>query len=160
TRNDSTDASGSRSTGAASTRRPTRRGLRVLVHVSLADLLNLDGAAVEPHCAGGAAHIGAGSPDEAQASRLAMAGTDRFGPVLVEQLRDWLSRHGSVATVTPVVVDMQRSDAVDRHDPPEWMATQVRIRDEHCQFPHCHRSAWTCDLDHVTPYDPGGPPGQ
>src|SRR5690606_33584018 len=115
--------------------RPSRRGLRVLVHVSLTDLLNLTGAAGDPACAGGAAQAGPGCPDDAQASSLALAGTDRFGPVLVDQLRDWLSRHGSVATVT-AVVDMHRDDTVDRHDPPEWMAAQVRVRDEHCQFPH------------------------
>src|SRR5690606_24380748 len=81
---DAADASTAGHSAPTGTRRSNRRGLRVLVHVSLADLLNLDGAAVDPDCADGAAQTGSGSPVDAQASRLAMAGTDRFGPVLVE----------------------------------------------------------------------------
>ena len=40
------------------------------------------------------------------------------------------------------------------------MAELVRLRDPHCVFPHCHRPARSCDLDHINPYDPTGPPGQ
>ncbi|CAM3280366.1 HNH endonuclease signature motif containing protein [Nocardioides dubius] len=115
-----------------------RRGLRVFVHTTLADLF---------------------SPDD-----LTLADTDRLGPILIEQLTDWLQRHGSIATVTPVI-DLNRTGSVDRHDPPAWMAEQVRLRDPHCVFPHCTRSSADADLDHIDPYDTGpnelrGPPGQ
>ncbi|CAM3379157.1 HNH endonuclease signature motif containing protein [Nocardioides dubius] len=114
------------------------RGLRVFVHTTLADLFGTDD--------------------------LALADTDRLGPVLIEQLTDWLQRHGSIATITPVI-DLNRTGAVDRHDPPAWMAEQVRLRDQHCVFPHCTRSSADADLDHIDPYDAGtnelrGPPDQ
>ena len=61
--------------------------------------------------------------------------------------------------VTPVA-DLARDDAVDRHDPPAWMAEHVRLRDRRCVFPFCRTHSRDCDLDHVIPYDDTGPPGQ
>ncbi|WP_235734815.1 HNH endonuclease signature motif containing protein [Nocardioides alcanivorans] len=122
-----------------------RRGLRVMAHVNLADLLALG---LDPH--------------ELGLDGDGIASTDRLGQVLTTQLRDWITRHGSLASVTPVV-DVNRTDAVDRHDPPEWMDTLVRLRDPHCVYPNCERSSWDADLDHIDPYLPpgeGGPPGQ
>jgi 5-methylcytosine-specific restriction endonuclease McrA len=61
------------------------------------------------------------------------------------------------------VLDLNRTDAVDRHDPPPWMRELVILRDRHCVFPRCARDARTCDLDHIVAYRPpdeGGPPGQ
>ena len=43
------------------------------------------------------------------------------------------------------------------------MREQVILRDRHCVFPWCGRTARACDLDHIHPYlapDKGGPPGQ
>ncbi|CAM3394884.1 HNH endonuclease signature motif containing protein [Nocardioides dubius] len=114
------------------------RALRVFVHTTLADLFGTDD--------------------------LTLADTDRLGPILVEQLTDWLKRHGSIASITPVI-DLNRTGSVDRHDPPQWMAEQVRLRDPRCVFPHCTHSSADADLDHIDPYDAGtnelrGPPGQ
>ncbi len=67
---------------AGRTNRKPGRGLRVFAHLSLTDLLDLTG---EP----------------------GIASTDRLGQILITQLRDWLQRHGSIATVTPVI-DMNR----------------------------------------------------
>ncbi len=122
-----------------------RRGLRVMAHVNLADLFALG---LDPH--------------ELGLDGDGIASTDRLGQILTTQLRDWITRHGSLATITPVV-DLNRTDAVDRHDPPEWMDTLVRLRDPHCVYPNCERSSWDADLDHIDPYLPpgeGGPPGQ
>jgi hypothetical protein len=61
------------------------------------------------------------------------------------------------------VLHLDRSDAVNRHDPPPWMADLVRLRDPVCVFPGCQRPARACDLDHIDPYiriDHGCPPGQ
>jgi hypothetical protein len=82
------------------------------------------------------------------------------GPVLLDVLRAWLA--DSTIKLQPVL-DMSRTDAVDRHDPPAWMATLVRLRDPVCVFPGCHRRSRGCDLDHIEPYvalDDGGTPGQ
>jgi hypothetical protein len=63
----------------------------------------------------------------------------------VERIEAWLARHsaaGGRVRVTPVV-DQSREDAVDRHDPPPWMAEQVRLRDQRCVFPYCRtRRTW------------------
>ena len=61
------------------------------------------------------------------------------------------------------MLDLNRTDAVDQHDPPPWMREQVILRDRHCVFPWCGRDARARDLDHIVPYvppDEGGPPGQ
>jgi hypothetical protein len=55
---------------------------------------------------------------------------------------------------------MDRTDAVDGHQPPDWMRELVILRDKTCVFPWCTRSSRFCDLDHIDPYDEHGPPGQ
>ena len=82
---------------------------------------------------------------------------ERLGPATLTKIRDWLA--GSRATILPVL-DMGRRDAVDRHDPPAWMAELVKLRDTHCVFPWCQRDSRSCDLDHIDPYVEDGPPGQ
>jgi hypothetical protein len=86
---------------------------------------------------------------------------EKLGPATLELLHDWLQRVHRV-TVRPVV-DLSRNDAVDAHDPPDWMRETVILRDRHCVFPGCHVDARHCDLDHIAAYvdpDDGGPPGQ
>jgi hypothetical protein len=82
------------------------------------------------------------------------------GPILIDVLRGWLA--DSTVKVLPVL-DLSRTEGVDRHDPPPWMADLVRLRDPVCVFPGCHRRSRACDLDHISPYvalDDGGPPGR
>jgi hypothetical protein len=55
---------------------------------------------------------------------------------------------------------MDRTDAVDPHDPPAWMRELVILRDVTCVFPGCQADARSSDIDHIEPYDPLGPPGQ
>ena len=40
------------------------------------------------------------------------------------------------------------------------IAELVILRDRHCTFPFCNRDARACDVDHITPYEENGPPGQ
>ena len=40
------------------------------------------------------------------------------------------------------------------------MRELVILRDRHCVFPWCTRDARASDLDHITPYEENGPPGQ
>jgi hypothetical protein len=87
-------------------------------------------------------------------------GVDGLGTVSSDLLRLWLA---DTEVVVRPVLDLARTDAVDQHDPPTWMADLVRLRDPHCVFPGCRRRSRRCDLDHVEPYLPPdrvGPPGQ
>jgi hypothetical protein len=87
----------------------------------------------------------------------AVGTVERLGPATLTKIKEWVG-HRRV-TVLPVL-DVGRADAVDIHDPPPWMRELVMLRDRHCVFPGCTRDARSCDLDHIKPYDPNGPPGQ
>jgi hypothetical protein len=87
----------------------------------------------------------------------AVGEAERLGPVTTDLIRSWLQ--DCTATIQPVL-DLDRDDAVDPHDPPPWMRELVILRDRHCVFPWCGRHARSCDLDHIIAYDPDGPPGQ
>ena len=74
-----------------------------------------------------------------------IATVEGLGAVTVARIEAWLARHtaaGGRVRVTPVV-DPERTDAVDRHDPPPWMAEQVRLRDQQCVFPYCQTTPVT-----------------
>jgi hypothetical protein len=93
---------------------------------------------------------------------VGIGAVEQLGPATMAKLRSWLT--GSQVTVQPVI-DLAATDAVDAYTPPGWMAELVRLRDRHCVFPWCPRDSRACDLDHITPFDPGtdtdpGPPGQ
>jgi len=83
-----------------------------------------------------------------------------LGPATLQLLRDWLDR--TDFRIAPVL-DIDRGDAVDRHDPPAWLRELCCLRDATCVFPHCTVDSRFCDLDHIEEYMPledGGPPGQ
>ena len=61
---------------------------------------------------------------------------------------------------TSGVLDLHQPQAVDGYAVPARIAETIQLRDRTCVFPWCHRPARSCDLDHITPYYPGGPPGQ
>jgi hypothetical protein len=85
---------------------------------------------------------------------------EKLGPATLDLLAEWLGQ--TDLRVWPVL-DLARTDAVDAHDPPDWMRELVILRDRHCVFPFCGRDARGCDLDHLEPYvpmDEGGPPAQ
>lgn len=85
---------------------------------------------------------------------------DGLGTISSDLLRSWLA---DTTLVVRPLLDLHRADAVDRHDPPPWMADLVRLRDPECVFPGCHRGSRACYLDHIEPYVPmaeGGAAGQ
>lgn len=85
---------------------------------------------------------------------------ERLGPVTLAKIKEWLG--ATRATIVPVL-DLNKDNTVDQHDPSESMRETVVLRVRHCVFPWCLRDARGCDLDHITPYvhvDDGGPPGQ
>ena len=112
--------------------RPARVGL--YLHLSLADLLGL-----------------------AEAEGVLVGSVERLGPATEEAIRRWVGH--SRVHITPVL-DLARATGLDQYQPPEWMREQVIVRDGHCVFPWCARDARCCDLDHIDPYRPNGPPGQ
>ena len=82
---------------------------------------------------------------------------ERLGPVTTDKIREWVG--DSTVRIQPVI-RMDGDDAVNGHDPPDRMREQVILRDPTCRFPGCQVDSRRCDLDHVIPYDPSGPPGQ
>ena len=76
-------------------------------------------------------------------------------PMSVEQVREWL---GSVGTViVRPVIDLTEHIPVTSYEIPDRHRTVVELRDHTCRFPHCHRKARRCDLDHARPHGRGGP---
>ena len=70
---------------------------------------------------------------------------EKLGAATLAKIRDWVGHH---QVVIQPVLNMQRGDAVDVHDPPTWMRELVMLRDGHCIFPGCTLDARSCDLDH------------
>ena len=95
--------------------------------------------------------------DATGGSALAVGEIEKLGAATLTKIRDWVGHH---QVVIQPVLNMQRGDAVDVHDPPNWMRALVMLRDGHCIFPRCTIDARACDLDHTIPYQPDGPPGQ
>jgi hypothetical protein len=83
-----------------------------------------------------------------------------LGVLTSDLLAAWLAE---TTLVVKPVLDLTRAEGADQHDPRDWMADLVRLRDPTCVFPGCRRRSRVCDIDHVEPYIPielGGPPGQ
>ncbi|WP_030485447.1 HNH endonuclease signature motif containing protein [Nocardioides aequoreus] len=87
---------------------------------------------------------------------------ERLGALSADLFAGWLARHAvdGVAVRVRPVIDLSADASVDRHDPPPAMREQVILRDATCVFPGCQRDSRSCDLDHIRPYDPAGPPDQ
>ncbi|MFC4782876.1 hypothetical protein ACT8ZV_00245 [Nocardioides sp. MAHUQ-72] len=90
-----------------------------------------------------------------------LARVEGIGPVLLRQLVSLLG-HTHV-TVTPVV-DCRETAAVDAYELPDRLRTRIRLRSPAEAFPHSATITGIgrrrVDLDHPTPYQPQGPPGQ
>jgi len=95
--------------------------------------------------------------DDQGGSAFATGAVERLGGATLVKIRAWVGHH---RVIIQPVLNMQRGDAVDVHDPPPWMRELVMLRDGHCVFPGCTRDARNCDLDHIVPYDENGPRGQ
>ena len=95
-----------------------------------------------------------GLTDATELTSGALGRAERLGPATATTIREWVGH--SQVTITPVL-DLARTDSVDRHDPPGWMRELVVLRDPTCVFPHCARPARSCDLDHIEAYDTGPP---
>lgn len=103
-------------------------------------------------------HIDADDPAlDPESDASGVATIDQFGALLSEDLPMLLT--GSKVIVRPVL-DIRKTAASDRHDPPPSMRFLIRQRNPVDVFPYGTLRAEQCDLDHTIPYDPDGPPGQ
>lgn len=92
--------------------------------------------------------------DVADLDTVGVGSVERLGPLSIARIKEWVGH--TAVTVVPVI-RMDRTDAVEQHDPPLWMRELVALRDGHCVFPWCHTDARSCDIDHIEPYAEGGP---
>lgn len=128
------DTAGSGSAGGSGA------GIELRVHLNAADLT-------------GAASAGGRTDD------IALARLERTRSFIdLDQLREWLARPDAKISVRGVI-DTAANLRSDRYEIGDRLREQIDERDGCCRFPHCNRTAHT-DLDHIKPYDEGGPPGQ
>ena len=76
--------------------------------------------------------------------------------VLIDRLAEWCRDPATQLTVAPVV-DLAEHITVEAYEVPDRLATQTRLRDLTCAFPHCTRPARRCDCDHVVAFAPDNP---
>lgn len=76
-------------------------------------------------------------------------------PISPFQIREWCQTPGTAVTVRPVI-DLADHVPVDSYEIPDRLRDQAVLRDHHCAFPYCGRSARSCDLDHHRPHARGG----
>ena len=85
---------------------------------------------------------------------------DGYGPIPAAMARrlatlPGATRHRHVVDADGRILD--RLEAVSsNYQPSVRLARHVITRDQHCIHPGCRRRAWTCELDHRTPW-PDGP---
>ena len=73
------------------------------------------------------------------------------------QVAQWCGRPDTTKVTVKPVIDLNATLRSGGYQPSPRLSEQVRVRDKTCVFAHCQRSARWCDLDHVIPYDDGGP---
>lgn len=95
--------------------------------------------------------IGAGA-----VSRVVGRCENTRSPLSAEQIRTWCGAPGVRVTVQPVI-DVAGHQPVDSYEIPTATRTQVTTREPQCVFPSCTRRADKADLDHIVPWEEGGP---
>ena len=76
--------------------------------------------------------------------------------VLVGQVAGWCESATGPVSIRPVL-DLAEHLEVPGYTPSARLREQVVLTHPTCVFPHCTRPARGCDLDHVIPWDQGGP---
>ncbi|WP_366914050.1 HNH endonuclease signature motif containing protein, partial [Nocardioides sp.] len=77
----------------------------------------------------------------------------------VERVAEWCRTAGTKVIIRPVL-DLATHYSRDGYVPTETMREQAILINRTCVHPWCDRPARACDLDHITPYENQGPPGQ
>lgn len=98
--------------------------------------------------------------DKGHLAGTGLVAVDEFKAALpIEQVMEWCRDAGTV--VKPVqVLDLNAEISRDGYEPTARQHQQTALAAQTCAFPYCEQTVWSCDTDHITPYDPGGPPGQ
>jgi hypothetical protein len=82
-----------------------------------------------------------------------------LGPVLLEELHDLLGPDRQI--IVQPVIDLHTIESVNGYEHPTRIARRTLLRTGGDVFPHStSRGTKRLDIDHPTPYDPNGPPGQ
>ncbi|UFU05040.1 HNH endonuclease [Ruania halotolerans] len=76
-------------------------------------------------------------------------------PVTTEQVRSWCQAAGRV--IVRPVIDLNAHYSASTYEANPRLREQITLRDSHCRFPYCQRTARAADQDHTIPYDQGGP---
>ncbi|UFU08293.1 HNH endonuclease signature motif containing protein [Ruania halotolerans] len=76
-------------------------------------------------------------------------------PVTTEQVRSWCQAAGRV--IVRPVIDLNAHYSASTYEANPRLREQILLRDGHCRFPYCQRTARAADKDHTIPYDQGGP---
>lgn len=119
-------------------------------HRTITLYLHLAASSVDP-----ASH-GAGGQEQRGGAALGIGRCENTrAPITAEQIRQWCQAAGTIL-VRPVI-DLAANPRTDAYEASPRMREQVVLRDGHCVFPYCTRPARRADLDHVDPYDRGGP---
>ncbi|HEY2042629.1 MAG TPA: DUF222 domain-containing protein [Jatrophihabitans sp.] len=84
---------------------------------------------------------------------------DGYGPITARQVRELAS--DSTGTWRRPLTDPESGRLLDYgtsvYRPPQAIVDHVLARDSVCAFPTCNQPGYRCDIDHVRPYDRGGP---
>ncbi len=89
--------------------------------------------------------------------QAAVGTVEKLGPATITKIKDGSAITGSPSSPSSTPAATTASTPTTHHP---WMRELVILRDGHCVFPGCQVDARSCDLDHITPYAPNGPPGQ
>lgn len=87
-----------------------------------------------------------------------VARVEGVGPMLPSEALEFLARTTRVE-IQPVI-DLADQISVNSYEHPEALKDRVHLSAGGDYFPYATRLTRHVDLDHPTPYDPDGPPGQ
>ncbi|UFU05840.1 HNH endonuclease [Ruania halotolerans] len=111
------------------------------------------------HLPADALNPGTGQPDDSTNSVFSTGTIGRCentkSPVTTEQVRTWCQTAGRV--IVRPVIDLNAHYSASTYEANPRLREQIILRDGHCRFPYCQRTARAADQDHTIPYDQGGP---
>ncbi len=85
-----------------------------------------------------------------------IARLERGNLATLDQIYQWCTQSRTDVTVKPVI-DLNEHIVCAGYQPSARLREQVILRDRTCVFPWCTRPARAGDLDHITPWESGGP---
>ncbi|MBA3781728.1 MAG: HNH endonuclease [Nocardioides sp.] len=85
-----------------------------------------------------------------------IARLERGNLATLDQVQQWCTESRTEVTVKPVI-DLNEHIVCDGYQPSPRLREQVILRDQTCVFPWCTRPSRACDLDHIVPWEDGGP---